>query len=78
MEGFLRPEFNKVSNGLSSRVADEGWLLVQKLLSQKDKLANLANCAQVRSAAPGQGEGEAGMRGRWRWVCGAGCAALRH
>jgi len=48
MEQWLRPVWDKVCEGASAKVSEAGWLLTQKLLSQKDKLANLANCTQVR------------------------------
>lgn len=49
MEGWLMPQWTKVCASASPRVMEQGWISVQKLLSQKDKLANLANCTQARN-----------------------------
>jgi hypothetical protein len=47
MEGWLMPQWTKVCESASPRILEQGWISVQKLLSQKDKLANLANCTQA-------------------------------
>ena len=47
----LQQEFVRVcGEGASPRVVEEGWAAVRGLLEQRDKLANLASCAQAQTA----------------------------
>lgn len=50
----LQQEFVRVcGEGASPRVVEEGWAAVRGLLEQRDKLANLASCAQAQTAGGG-------------------------
>lgn len=73
METWLLPEWKKICESVSPRVAEQGWISLQKLLSQKDKLANLANCLQASLGTGGQLKGGVGLLPVGRGVGRVGC-----